>query len=195
METFKILKAVETTVEELFIKNERPYLLYHNSKHTHTVVRRAKGIADFYSLDKERSFILLVAAWYHDTGHLLGNMQQHEELGARLMRMFLGDKIEDQMLNDIHKCIMATKMDTQPVSLVEQILCDADTYHLGTPEFRETDPLVWKELELRTGKTIDKQSERSLHFLESHSFFTPYCQGLLNAGKMDNIQWLKAKID
>lgn len=193
METINRLAAVKANVEALFASNEKPYLLYHNLAHTQRVVMRAREISNYYSLGQDALFVVQAAAWFHDTGHLLGSMEGHEAMGVRLMRMFLGDQVEASVLSEIEGCIMATRFSATPLSLPEMILCDADTYHLGTPEFKQTDALVWREMEMRLGKVIDHQAEKSLRFLEAHQFYTGYCQELLNPGKIGNILWLSRK--
>ena len=194
MEISKKLIEIEKIVEELFMVNDKPYLLYHNINHTRNVVKRVQEIAGVYSLNEEELFILQAAAWFHDTGHLFSNMAQHEEMSVQIMRIYLGDKLEEQMLNNIANCIMVTNIAVKPVSLIEMIICDADTYHFGTTEFHQTDPVVWQEMEKRLGKTIERKVEKSLHLLQIHSFYTHHCQTLLHKGKQENIEWLKQKI-
>ncbi|WEK38386.1 MAG: HD domain-containing protein [Candidatus Pseudobacter hemicellulosilyticus] len=194
MENRPLLLRIQQLVEELFNKGNTTNLLYHDLRHTREVVKRAAEIAGAYKLDASNLFILLAAAWYHDTGHLQGSMEQHEETSTRIMYSFLEKEIADHLLKAIAGCIMATRLTASPVTLTEKILCDADTYHLGTPEFRQTDPLVWQELEVRTGKTFPDKDRKSLLFLQAHSFHTSYCRDLLSRGKQDNIEWLQHKI-
>lgn len=194
MEMSKKLIEIEKIVEELFLVNDKPYLLYHNINHTRNVVKRAQEIAGVYSVNEEELFVLQAAAWFHDTGHLFSNMAQHEEMSEQIMRIYLGDKLEEQTLNNIANCIMVTNMTVKPVSLIEMIICDADTYHFGTTEFHQTDPVVWQEMEKRLGKTIERKAEKSLHLLQIHTFYTHYCETLLHKGKQENIEWLKQKI-
>jgi hypothetical protein len=194
MEMSMTLMEVERLVEELFRINDKPYLLYHNINHTRTVVKRVQEIAGAYAVHNESLFILQTAAWFHDTGHLFSTMEKHEAMSVHIMRMHLGELVDEQMLNKMGDCIMATNMATKPVSLIEKILCDADTYHFGTPEFRQTDPIVWLELEKRLGKTIEKKEEKSLLLLEMHTYYTHYCITQLHQGKQDNIEWLKQKL-
>ena len=194
MELGKKLREIEKIVEELFLVNDKPYLLYHNINHTRNVVKRVQEIAAVHALNEEDLFVLQAAAWFHDTGHLFSNMAQHEEMSVQIMRIYLGDKLDEQTLVNIGNCIMVTNMAVKPVSLVEMILCDADTYHFGTTEFRQTDPVVWQELEKRLEKTIERKEEKSLHLLQLHSFYTHYCVNLLSKGKQENMEWLKQKI-
>ena len=85
---------------------------------------------------------------------------------------------------------MATKMPVSPTTLSEKIICDADTYHLGTEEFFEQNNLVKLELEARLGITIENWHTSSLLFIQAHHYYTPYCQALLSDGKSRNIHRL-----
>jgi len=85
---------------------------------------------------------------------------------------------------------MATRTPSNPKTLIEKILCDADTYHFGTKEFRLTDPKVYEEMEARLHIQIENKIYKSIQLLESHRYFTSYCQDLLNKGKQDNLDFL-----
>jgi hypothetical protein len=91
---------------------------------------------------------------------------------------------------------MATRAPRSPATLLEEIVCDADTYHFGTKEFKETNKLVLKELELKNGGRLDRQRayRDAIEMLEEHTFFTSYCKDLLEEPKQKNIKKLKKKI-
>jgi len=74
----------------------------------------------------------------------------------------------------------------------EKILCDADTYHFGSPEFRQTDLLVKKEIELLTGSKTVEWTKHTITMLEKHQFYTGYCKERLEAGKAENLAWLRS---
>lgn len=82
-------------------------------------------------------------------------------------------------------------MPVHPITMLQMILCDADTYHLGTKEFIEIDNLVWQELELRTHKTYIQKITASIRFLQTHHYYTDYCVALLNEGKRMNLSVLE----
>ena len=44
-------------------------------------------------------------------------------------------------------------------------------------------------------KTNANWNEKTLKFLKHHKYFTPYCQSILNKGKEENINILKAKLN
>jgi predicted metal-dependent HD superfamily phosphohydrolase len=195
MQTAILLTEIEKHVRELFFKYQHPYLIYHNWQHTMRVVTHTKEIADYYKYNDVSLFIVLAAAWFHDTGHLQVNMDTHEQKSSALMVEFLSSKgIDPIIIEEISKCIMATKMPVNPTSLSEKIICDADTYHLGTEAFFEQNNLVKLELEARLGITIENWHTSSLAFIQTHHYYTSYCQALLAAGKDKNIQRLSGQL-
>ena len=95
-------------------------------------------------------------------------------------------EVEQEIIEAIRKCIFATKLPHQPESFLEEIICDANTYNLGSNEFFITDALLKREFELRN-IPIDAWEENTLRILSHHKYFTSYCQALLNKGKEENI--------
>lgn len=192
MDYSKIERDVEAFVRNTYTSSDRRYP-YHNLDHTVDVVQRAAEIAEYYLLPATEMFIVKVAAWFHDIGHLTGDMPGHEQRGVEIMYGCLGSlRVSGTLMNSMAGAIMATKYPSFPHALYEEILCDADTFHFGTPKFRETDELVRKEVEMRTGKVLKDWHARSIRLLEEHRFFTRYCQQLLTAGKQENIAWLRS---
>lgn len=188
----KILAAIQDYVEDFFRTYDNPYLLYHNIQHTKRVVDHCAEIASFYNLNEDDRFVLLSAAWFHDLGHNLGEMAEHEVLGVRLMRLLLDYfRVGQEKLEIIEACIMATKMPVDPRNLLEKIICDADTYHLGTTDFWSNDARVWEELAARLDRKINNKAELSLQFLRNHHFYTSYCQERLGEGKRKNVAQLE----
>jgi predicted metal-dependent HD superfamily phosphohydrolase len=176
-----------------FESPEAPVYPYHNLAHTRSVVTHSEEMAKHYRLGTLDRFTVTTAAWFHDIGHLTGRMQDHEERGAQVMEKYLATR-DPGLAPPIRGCILATKMPSHPASLLQQIICDADTYHLGTDLFRQTDPLVRKEMTLRFGSISDQSwRQKTIAFMRQHVFFTDYCQALLNKKKQENIAWLEAQ--
>jgi predicted metal-dependent HD superfamily phosphohydrolase len=196
MDYHNIYKKVESFVTELFEKNQTEALLFHNLEHTENVVEHCKEIAMQYQLSEKDQFILYTAAWFHDTGHLFVDPIKHELKSVELMRDFLSKYVEDeQMLTEIGTCILATKMPRNPEGILQQLICDADTYHLGTKEFKITNKHLRKEYEARDiPEPPGGWRKASLEFMEAHQYYTDYCKNLLNEGKRENIEKLKKKL-
>ena len=92
METVTLLTEIERYVRQLFSKYQRPYLIYHSLQHTTRVVTHTKEIAEYYKYNDLSLFIVLTAAWFHDTGHLQVNMDTHEQKSISIMVEFLSSK-------------------------------------------------------------------------------------------------------
>jgi hypothetical protein len=96
-------------------------------------------------------------------------------------------------MGKIESCICATKLPQNPKSLLEEIVCDADTYNLGTEAFIKTDELLKKEFQLRN-MPIDNWEEKTLDLLLNHKYFTSYCHALLNKGREKNIDLVRYRL-
>jgi predicted metal-dependent HD superfamily phosphohydrolase len=191
-----IYKRVATYVTALFEQNPHPNLLFHTIAHTKGVVARTEEIAAHYQLKEADTLAVYIAAWFHDTGHLFVEMERHEEKSIELMREFMAQDEDHRhdIVEVIAGCIVATKMPHGPRNLLQEILCDADTYHFGTADFKATNKLVKKELILRGYATVTRDwLANTITMLEEHKYFTSYCQVLLNEGKHSNIERLKKK--
>ena len=191
-----IYKQVENYVSELFELNQKPKLIFHSFEHTRNIVKRTEEIAAHYKLSEREMLALYIAAWFHDTGHLFTTPDKHEEKSIELMRAYMQSHLPDEeLIKMIGNCIMVTKRSVEPTSLLEQIICDADTYHLGTKDFRKTNKQVRKEVAQDSGNPMTKMEWdlHTLEFLEKHKYYTSYCQELLNKGKQENIERLREK--
>jgi predicted metal-dependent HD superfamily phosphohydrolase len=196
MDYHNTYKKVENFVTELFEKNQTDALLFHNLEHTEKVVERSKEIGLQYQLSEKDQFILYTAAWFHDTGHLFVDPATHEIKSVELMKDFLSKYTTDEdMLREISDCILATKMPRNPQGVLQQVICDADTYHLGTKEFKLTNKQLRKEYEARKiSPPPGGWRKGSLDFMEAHVYYTDYCKRLLEEGKQDNIEKLRKKL-
>jgi predicted metal-dependent HD superfamily phosphohydrolase len=196
MDYHNIYKKVQNFVTELFEKNQTDALLFHNLAHTEKVVEHSKEIVAQYQLSEQDQFILYSAAWFHDTGHLFVDPSKHELKSVELMRDFLSRYVVDEdMLSQIGDCILSTKMPRNPQGLLQQIICDADTYHLGTKEFKTTNKQLRKEYEARNvPEPAGGWRKASLDFMQSHEYYTDYCKKLLDKGMHANIEKLRKKL-
>src|SRR4030095_9709161 len=190
-----IYKLVEEHVTNLFETNKKPRLFYHTLEHTEETVKRAKEIAAHYKLNEKEMLAIYIAAWFHDTGRIFTGPENHEEKSADLMKSFMDINCPDaELIQVIDGCILATKRSTTPTTLPQQILSDADTYHLGTKEFKKTNKQVRKEISMDREISKEEFDIKTLEFLENHKYYTSYCIELLNKGKEENIERLRSKI-
>lgn len=197
MDYHNIYKKAESFVKDLFEQYSTKHLLFHNLEHTENVVERTKEISSTFDLSENHQFIVYIAAWFHDTGHLLVEPTKHEIKSVELMKTFLLKyTIDEETLREISDCILATRMPRNPQNLLQEILCDADTYHLGTKEFKATNKQLRKEYALRNiPEPAGGWRKGSLDFMLAHEYYTDYCKNLLNPGKMENIERLRKKLE
>jgi predicted metal-dependent HD superfamily phosphohydrolase len=192
-----IIKDSEKHVQDLFDKYYQDNLVFHNIEHTRSVVQRVQEIASHYDLNEREMQELLVAAWFHDTGHLLTEPANHEEKSIEIMKAFITPKVNDEeFVQKVARLIKMTKLPPSPQTLQDKIICDADTYHFGVDDFKKTNKAMKKELTLRKMNTLVMDWEKNtLELLQRHQFFTTYCQELLQAGKEKNIQKFRKKVN
>jgi predicted metal-dependent HD superfamily phosphohydrolase len=191
-----LLEQAQDYVLTFYKTHETSNLLYHNRNHTEDVVAAAIKIANHYQLSDEDFFIVMAAVWFHDLGYMV-DMAAHEEKGAGLaVDFFTEQHVDKKLVGLIKNCIMATKMPQAPKTLLEEIVCDADLFHLGTDEFKEKDKLLRKEIQLLHHVEISKAQwySKSIMFLESHTYHTDFCRLLLNAAKEKNLEYLKKRL-
>ncbi|HEX2683742.1 MAG TPA: Pycsar system effector family protein, partial [Ferruginibacter sp.] len=190
MDSNNLYKKTEQYVTGLFNDNNNPALVFHNLEHTRRVVDRTKEIAGHYYLSENDMLAIYVAAWFHDTGYLFTEPAMHEEKSVELMKEFMSKYSSDEKLIDtIAGCIIATRSPRQHDSLLKEIICDADTYHLGTNEFKEINQKVWEEYNL-TGTMLSEKEwdEKTMELLQEHRFYTKYCKDLLSKRKQKNMK-------
>ncbi|MDQ2720569.1 MAG: DUF5706 domain-containing protein [Bacteroidota bacterium] len=197
MDYNKIEKRVEDHVKGLYEQMQTSALAFHNLQHTKDVVTHADEIAAHYNLSEKELLILRTAAWFHDTGQLFTDPSKHEEMSIDIMKRFMKDFGEDeQMISDIEGCIMATKFPRNPKNLLQQIICDADTYNLGTKEFKETNKKAFEERKLRNGDADPlKFNQETVELLQTHTYYTSYCTELLNVRKSKNLKKVAMKAE
>jgi HD superfamily phosphodiesterase len=177
-------------VEKMYDEYPHPNLFYHTLEHTRKVVEHTEEIAGHYRLEEQDLLVVYVAAWFHDLGHLMTDIANHEEKGVELMRAFMTEQgAEEPLMKSIEDCIWVTRMPHEPKNLLQEIICDADTYHFGTKEFKKTNRQIRKEYRRRNFTAITLGWEKNtLDLLERHQYFTSYCQVLLEEGKQKNIE-------
>jgi HD superfamily phosphodiesterase len=192
----QLLSAVRNYVTDLFTKQVDPNFVFHNLEHTEDVVEACSHMADRYHLSDEDRLVLILAAWFHDTGYSKGEATGHEDESVKIATAFLiKNNVDENLVQRVSSCIEATRMPQSPVNLVEKILCDADLYHLATDDFRARSQLLKQEQESILGHKIDKKEWRknNISFLENHKYFTDLGRDKLELKKMENLMALKKK--
>jgi predicted metal-dependent HD superfamily phosphohydrolase len=190
-----LIDQAKERAKSIFKAHENTPFIYHNVQHTENVVRFARQIAEHYKLKAEDYEVLIIAAWFHDAGYF-EEPSRHEAKGASLAEEFLKEqKAEPVLIERVKDCIMATRMPQRPNNLIQEILCDADLFHLGTEEFFEKNKLMRKEYQLQCDPNMDKDTwrKKSIELLTRHRYHTDYAKALLEATEKKNLEELKEK--
>lgn len=186
-----LLAQVETYVVQFFDADPRPNLVFHTLTHTRGVVEATGQLAGHYQLSEADYGTVMAAAWFHDLGYLTGPPQQHEETGVTLASDFLQRAgVSPVIIASVQGCIRATKMPQSPTNPLEEILCDADLFHLGQDTYNDQQKLFRKEREQLTGTEISGRDwrQQNIALFQTHRYFTTYAQALLQKGKDSNLR-------
>lgn len=187
---------VEEFIEDYFDKNISSDYAYHNFEHTSKVVAATKIIGQKTALDELSLQVVVLAAWFHDTGYQQGK-QGHEEASVEVMRAYLSkEDYSEEILNRIERCILATKMPHDPQNTEEKVMVDADLYHLSRYTYFSDWELMKCEQEILDEKEVDMMEwmKNNLHFFENHRYFTDYGKDVLQKEKEKNLESLKARL-
>ncbi|SOD79876.1 Pycsar system effector family protein [Spirosoma fluviale] len=194
--TAKLIPQIEAHVVTEFSDHSRPDLTYHTLAHTQGVVHAAEQLANHYKLDETQELVVLAAAWFHDIGYLSGPPEDHEERSASLASDFLTELgVSIGVIEQVKGCILATKLPQSPRNRLEEILCDADMYHLASDDYKDKQKLLRKEKENLTGVAISGSDwrQKNIALLETHQYFTKYARNHLEEGRANNLRRLKEK--
>ncbi|MBL0234281.1 MAG: phosphohydrolase [Chitinophagaceae bacterium] len=192
----QLLQDAQTQVTDLLVNKLNKSISFHTLQHTQEVVAAAEKLSHTQDLSEEDRLALITAAWFHDTGYTTGIAKDHETASIQLAAEFLAaHQVSPEFTAKVIGCINATRMPQHPSSPIEEMICDADLFHLGTPEFREKSKLLRQEIREFGGYDMSKKEWRqnNIAFLESHHYFTPFAQSKLQPVKEKFLQELKEK--
>jgi predicted metal-dependent HD superfamily phosphohydrolase len=168
---------------------------FHNIHHTLNVVQFCHELGEHYRLTKTDMEKLLLAAWFHDTGYCL-NMDNHENESVTVVSTFLDShNLTEKYMTSVKNLILATKRSDEPVTLAEQIICDADTQHLGAEDYFKWSMLLKEEFQLKNSQELSAKewNHMNICFFNSHRYFTEYAQRMWGEQKLKNLDQLKGE--
>lgn len=192
----EILIKTKNYVIDIFMEIADDKFMYHDLKHTLDVVEATGLIAEAEGLSKAEVHLLQIAAWFHDVGYLI-DVKNHEETSVKLMREFFSShNISSKDIDFVSRCIMATKYNTSPQDLYEQIIADADLHGLGVPDHFDRAEQFKKEVEALNGKYFDDLEwvNFEIEFLETHQYYTKSAQEMYGKLKQDHLNYRKNEL-
>jgi uncharacterized protein len=172
-------------------------LYYHGLIHTtDDVVPATKKFAEGEGVTGESLDLLLTAAWFHDLG-FIEVRAGHEAIGARIASEVLPRFGYNQgQIQTVRGIIMATVVPQSPLTILEQIMADADLDVLGRDDFMLRNGNLRRELAFFGQEFTDTQwYSGQLKFVESHAYFTSSARALRDSGQVKNVANLKRKLE
>ncbi len=179
------------------IKDKLPVeFVYHNINHTNRVVDSALEIIDNSTLTDEEIQVILVSAWFHDVGYIDG-CKDHEENSQKYAEEFLKEqKAEKPFIEKVKSCIDATRIKSEPESLPEKVIKDADASHLAADDYDATSELLRQEWKLMEIKDYDPDEwiDVNIQMLSNiHQYYTNYAKENWQPKKRENLSELLKK--
>jgi uncharacterized protein len=165
-----------------------PNFYYHNLQHTFDVHRACVELAAMEGVNSRDLALLETAAWYHDSGIFL-TYDNHEEASVKIAREILPKFDYTAADLDVLECIiLKTKLPQSAITLLGEILCDADLDYLGRPDFfMIAQRLRYEWLLMGKYYGLKEWYQLQLDFLGSHKYYTRAARMLRNEGKEKNL--------
>ena len=191
-----LLEEISLFINNLLSTQLPPSFVYHNLSHTLDVVDYTKLISANYNLSQEEKDLLLIAAWFHDTGYIK-ETDNHEKRSVEIAEVFLGKRhIPAEQINIVSKLILSTKVPQNPETLTENILCDADLAYLGSDSLKHRNELLRKEWEITLNRfyTDKEWLQQNINFIGSNNFHTDFAKEKFGEIRNKNLAELKKKL-
>ena len=192
-----IIHEAETFASSLIENGHQAMFTYHNLEHTQNVVKQAKKIGLETALSPDEMEILIIAAWFHDTGYY-ENFSKHEKISAVYAKKFLEEKnYPEDKIKQITEAILHTKVPHLPCDeKICNVLCDADLHHLSSKSYLKTSEKLKEERNAILQHEISGKMywEETLRFLKEHHYHTNYGKKTLAKKKEVNYQRVVEKV-
>ncbi len=184
----KIVQQCLVYTKEQIENSYKDNSFFHNWEHTLNVFNVVKEIGEnTEGVSEDEVFILQVAALFHDLTACV-ETKDHEAKSATLACDFLeeiGVPKKERIV--IHQLILATRLEYQPVSVLEKIIKDADLSHLRDDTYLQKPFLnLFKEIHKRKNITAMDWVKECILFFDEKKFYTEYAKQNFEAGKNKN---------
>ncbi|PID58968.1 MAG: HD family phosphohydrolase [Ignavibacteriae bacterium] len=191
----QILLKVKNYILDYYKKYIPAENIYHNIYHIQQTVEYVMQIGKHCNISDEDMELLLIAAWFHDTGYT-STREGHENKSIKIAKKYLTNiNYPSEKINKVCNLISVTEIPQKPKNLLEEIICDADLAHLGTKDFFDQTELLRLEFEKKEKREITdfEWLKLNIDFLTSSKFFTNYAKSEFEPTKMKNILKLQKK--
>ena len=191
-----ILKISEDYAKNLLKDKLSSVYTYHNLDHTIQVVDKIKILAKEENISPEDTEDLLLAGWFHDLGYV-DDADNHEEESRKIASDFLKQhQFPEERIAKIGELILATDKFYKPKNHLEEIIKDADMYHLASDDyFRICENLRQEIKEVHHQKFSKlKWAELNITFFAKHQFYTKFAKENWQPEKEKNVEKILSSI-
>ncbi len=200
MDNHNFQQAAQSAIDLLQHKM-LPAFTYHNLDHTLAVVSACARLAELEGIDESNQRLLLLAAYFHDTGLTTVSRADldtynagravHEEKAVQIAQDVLSAYgCKEEEIETVTRLIMATKWGHSPVDLLEQIIADADMSSVGqaTNSFMRSNRALLTELRSFGLKIRDEEwYQTQKEWIESCVYHTPSARNLFDKNRLLNM--------
>ncbi len=183
-----VVERVMVRVGNLLSPSSTDRMHFHNYFHAANVVKWVGILCDESGVDQHYEQLLKIAAWCHDLGIII-DYQNHENESISISRNILSEEgVSEEDIKFIVSCINATRMPQKPNNCYEEILCDADLAHLGSPDYLSWSKklrLEWEQV-LGLKFTDCEWVKLNIEFFAQHSYHSKVGQRHLENQKIEN---------
>jgi len=192
-----LIEQAEDFVSNLLKNKLSEAYHYHNLNHTLEVVGAVKILVNAEKINHDDSEIVLLAAWFHDSGYIVG-YENHEILSTSIASDFLRSKNKsEEYIGKVSSIIMATTYGHIPETILEKIIKDADYYHFTSKDYFNKCELLreeWATVNRKKYTDLEWSVENLKMLTEYHKYYTDYAVTNWKPIKEQNIKSIQDKI-
>jgi HD superfamily phosphodiesterase len=163
-------------------------LVFHNFGRARALVDASREIAKGAKLDDGDLPVLLLAAWFHDTGYAVGP-KGNRKRSAEIARTFLVEQRQPQELVDAVAAAIQASDSPSPDKPVQEVLYDALLLPIAGKDYLSLAEQFRLERDRRNGEVHSdvEWSRICIAFFDNHQFRTRYAQLEYNARRAENL--------
>jgi len=192
----EIIEKADDFILNLFKEKLPNTFVYHNHTHSKRVFKSINEIIENSDVSDKEAKILRLAALLHDTGYTV-KRDGHEEESVKIATEFLkSNSVDEDIIEGVSKCIIATKFKDKPNSPLEEMIRDADASHFGKDYFTEASEFLRQEYKSQGLKKYTPREWRDENIkvlIEKHQFYSDYALKNWQKQKEDNLAKLIKK--
>ncbi len=197
----EILKKCYEYAKEEIEKSYADNSFFHNWEHTLNVYNAVKEIGEnTKGVSEDQIFDLQVAALFHDLTACSKTEGHESDSADKADYFFKNTDLSEQDQITIRRLILATKLEHDPIDILEEVIKDADLSHLKNENYLQTSFLnLYKEMKKKKDISPMDWVKECILFFDEKKYYTDYAKDKFNAAKENNrkklVELLKQDLD